>query len=52
MNGSGKKFSEQFMVQKIIQTRTRHDEFRETLIKFDLRVPVKVAILISLKSWQ
>ena len=49
MNGSGKNFSEQFMVEKIIQTRTRHDEFREILIKFVLRVCAKVPILISLQ---
>ena len=53
MNGNGKKFREQFMVQKInLNIRTRHDEFREILIKFDVRVRVKVPILISLKTWQ
>ena len=50
MNGNGEKFSEQFNVQKIIQIRTRHDEFRKILIKFDLRVRVKVPILIYLKE--
>ena len=29
-----------------------HDEFREILIMFDLRIRVKFPILISLKSWQ
>ena len=41
LNGSGKKSSNQFMVQKII---LRHDEFSEMLIKFDLRVRAKVLI--------
>ena len=50
MNGNGKKFSEQFMVKKKKKlTRTRHDELREILIKFYLKVRVKVPILISLK---
>ena len=50
MNDSDTKFSKQFMVQKIIYTGTRHDEFREILIKFDLRVRGKVPVLASLKS--
>ena len=50
MNGGRKNFTEQFMVQEIIQTRTRHDEFKEILIKFDLRVRGKAAILIIFKK--
>ena len=54
MNGNGKKFSEQFMVKKKKKkkkklTRTRHGEFREILIKFYLKVRVKVPVLIFLK---
>ena len=50
MNGNGKKFSEQFMVKKKKKiTRTTHDEFREILIKFYLKVRVKVPVLIFLK---
>ena len=50
MNGNGKMFSEQFMVKKKKKiTRTRHDEFREILIKFYLKVRVKVPVLIFLK---
>ena len=52
VNGSGRKFIGQFMVQKIIKTRTRDDEFREILIKFGLRVSIKIPILISLTRWQ
>ena len=36
------------MVQTIMETRTRHDEFREISISFDLRVRVEIPILISL----
>ena len=37
------------MVQKAIQTRTSHDEFKEILIKFDLMVRIKAPIFIYLK---
>ena len=30
--------------------KNKYDEFREILIKFDLRVRIKVPILISLKN--
>ena len=40
------------MVQKAIQARTSHDEFKEILIKFDLMVRVKAPIFIYLKRWQ
>ena len=36
-------------VKKIIETGTRHDEFNEILLKFDLRVRGKVSFYISLK---
>ena len=50
MNGNGEKFSEQFMVKKKKKlARTTHDEFREILIKFYLKVRVKVPVLIFLK---
>ena len=45
-----KRFSEQYIVKKIIETRTKHDEFREILLKFELRVRGKVPFLISLKN--
>ena len=38
------------VLKEIIETRTRPDEFREILLKFDLRVCGKVAFLMSLKS--
>ena len=50
MNGSGGKSREQYYFKRIIETRTRHDEFRERLLKFELRVCGKVAFLMSLKS--
>ena len=50
MNGSGKKFSEKFMVQKIIKTRISHVEFREILIKIDLMVRIKVSIFNIFKK--
>ena len=36
------------VVKKIIPTGTRHDEFREVLPNFELRVHLKVPFLISL----
>ena len=45
-----KRFSERYMVKKIIETRAKHDESREVLIKFELRVRGKVPFLISLKN--
>ena len=49
-NASGKKFNEQYMFKEIIQTGTRHDEFKE-ILKLDFRVHGKVPFLIPLKSW-
>ena len=39
MNVSSQKSSEQYMVQKIILTGPRHDEFRKILLKFDITYP-------------
>ena len=38
------------MFKEIIQTGTRHDEFRE-ILKFDFNVHGKLPFLIPLKSW-
>ena len=38
------------MAQKRNQRRRKNDEFRQILLTFDLKVRVKVPILISLKS--
>ena len=35
---------------KVIQTGTRHNEFREILLKLDLRVRSKIPFFIYLKS--
>ena len=37
------------VIKKMIETGTRHDEFREILSKFDLGVCGKVPFLIFLK---
>ena len=36
------------VVKKVIPTRTRHDEFREVLPNFELRIHLKAPFLISL----
>ena len=50
MNDCGEKFCEQYIVKQIVKKGTRHDEFKEILLKFEFRVRDQVPFSISLKS--